>query len=261
MAWISYLFSDTVHTAILCFAPKHSGGCDLILVKSEAFAAGLGLDLHIRTKVRTWWSFIESAVLRIGKDTLEVQGGRDNVAHYWINGVPGHSMADGEYLNSTLAGHKIHFRDVSSKTKQFRLDWGTDDSISFETFGEFVRVNVRVKQHSKDFDGAAGLMGSHPTGSKVGRDGLVIWNKNQFGQEWQVRTDEPKLFHNLDGVQHPQKCLIPSKMNLRQGRRRLGEVLSMEQAEVACAHASQEDFKNCVFDVRATNEKTTAGLY
>lgn len=240
------------------------GGCDLILVQAKSFAGGLGLDLHIRTKIRTWWSFIDSAVLRIGSDTLEVQGGRDNSVRYWINGVRGHLPATNTsaYLNSTLAGHKIHYKDFSAKTKQFRLDWGKDDSMSLETFGEFVRVNVRAKKGSKDFDGAAGLMGSHPTGSKVGRDGHLIWNKNEFGQEWQVRKNEPMLFHNRNGVQHPEECLIPSKMNLRQGRRRLGEILSLEEAEVACGHVSPDElFEACVSDVRATNDKVTAGLY
>ena len=236
-------------------------------MKSDNFGGGLGFDIHIRTKVRTWWSYIETAVLRIGDDTLEVQGGSDNVTRFWVNGIQGHTdqVVDGSYLKSTLAGHKIHFRDMSARTKQFRIDWNGEDSISLETFGDFVRVNVRANKNSKNFAGAVGLMGSYPTGSKLGRDGEhLIWNTNQFGQEWQVRHDEPKLFRTYDGVlQHPEKCLMPHTMRQQQGRgRRLEELLSQEAVESACAHvANQEDFQACVYDVRATNDVETAGLY
>ena len=41
-----------------------------MLVKSPNFDNGKGLEMHIRTKIVTWWSFIESAVVKIGDDTV-----------------------------------------------------------------------------------------------------------------------------------------------------------------------------------------------
>ena len=49
---------------------------------------GLGLDLHIRTKVHKFFSFIETVALRIGGNTLEIQSGgvQRGPHHAWMNG-------------------------------------------------------------------------------------------------------------------------------------------------------------------------------
>jgi hypothetical protein len=230
------------------------GGCDLILVDSPNYSKGLGLRIHVRTKVTDWWSYIDSAVLQIGNDRLEVQGIKEaHLARYWVNGNPGPALVDGQYLNVTLGRQKIQYHEKSAKTKSFQLK-----DFSIETFGDFVRVNVHAK-HERDFEGALGLMGSFPSGTKLGRDGRIIWNLNQFGMEWQVRSYEPMLFHSVEGVQHPQQCEIPSMMetkNLR--RRRLREVLSREDAYLACAHVAQEFLKDCISDVVATDDRHMA---
>ena len=46
---------------------------------------GLGIDIHIRTKMVRFWSCIEKAVVRIGTDILEVEGSPDFSTSYWIN--------------------------------------------------------------------------------------------------------------------------------------------------------------------------------
>ncbi|CAB9515042.1 expressed unknown protein [Seminavis robusta] len=148
------------------------GGCDLVLLDSPAFANGLGLSVHIRTRIRTWWSYIDSVVLKIGSDRLEVQGGRDNSVRYWTNGKLGPDLKpDGQFLNFTMSGHKIWYHSVSTKTKQFRLTWDAFNSFSLETFGDFVRFNVNAKRPD-DFRGARGLMGSYPSGAHMGKEYL-----------------------------------------------------------------------------------------
>lgn len=47
-----------------------------MLFQNRGFVSGLGLEIHVRTKINTWWSFIETAAIRIGNDILEVTGGR-----------------------------------------------------------------------------------------------------------------------------------------------------------------------------------------
>ena len=63
------------------------------------------------------------------------------------------------------------------------------------------------------YRGSYGLLGRVPDGAKVGRDGVtIITNANDFGREWQVLPEEPKLFHTYD---HPwvvpagQQCKMP----------------------------------------------------
>ena len=100
----------------------------------------------------------------------------------------------------------------------------------------------------------------------LSRDGITVHaNPDAFGKEWQVKHDEPKLFHTSEGaIQHPAQCKMPSvdAMAGRKLRRRLGEALvSQKDAEAACEHAAADEFDACVFDVLATNNKDLAGVY
>jgi hypothetical protein len=54
----------------------YHGECDLVLLHNAAFESGMGIDVHIRTKIRRDMSYISSAALKIGKDVLEVAAHR-----------------------------------------------------------------------------------------------------------------------------------------------------------------------------------------
>lgn len=237
------------------------GACDLVLVDSPNFDDGKGLTIHIRTKIVTWWSYIDTAVVKLGDDTFEVQGGKHGEWKYWINGIPGTQTESG-ILEAPIGGYNIMFTDVSKKQKRFRLmELPPGLAVSFETFNDFVRVNVRADT-KKHFLGALGLMGSYPDGAKVARDGTTVMTDNDaFGMEWQVQANEEKLFHNLEGVQAPDSCRMPTMAESES--RRLGEAsVDMEDARQACAHVSNpQDFDACVFDILATNDKDMAGAY
>ena len=47
------------------------GECDLVLADAPHFADGLGMTVHIRTKIRYSYSYVESAIIRIGNDILQ----------------------------------------------------------------------------------------------------------------------------------------------------------------------------------------------
>ena len=53
------------------------------MLHAPNFALGLGLDIHIRTKIRYGYSYIELAALKIGNDILEVS----SWGEYSVNGV------------------------------------------------------------------------------------------------------------------------------------------------------------------------------
>ena len=78
-----------------------------------------------------------------------------------------------------------------------------------------------------------------------------------------MQAHEAKMFHNLEGVQHPQECLMPDPAERSIKRRRLGESLvSQGDAEAACAGVAHSDeFQPCVKDILATNDLTMAGIY
>ena len=132
-----------------------AGGCDLVLLRNPNFLHGLGMDIHIRTKITDWWSYIETAVIKIGSATLEVTGGIDG-GRYWLNGQPGDELVDGATFD--LNGFEVKFTQVTSEKKKYRIDFGTGDGLKIGTFKDFVDVNMLAK-NADNFRDSVGLMG------------------------------------------------------------------------------------------------------
>jgi hypothetical protein len=229
------------------------GVCDLVLLHN----AEMDMDVHIRTKRTRMWSYVSAAALRIGRDTLEVAGGTEN--NYWINGKKGPEVTPSTTLPTFVSGHPVQFKQVSSKSREFILDVSDAIKITIRTWNGY--VSLKFKGASEEtFGQSVGLLGAFPHGTKLSRDNsTVMEDLNAFGQEWQVLPTEPKLFHNVEGPQAPEKCEVPSSVQMR---RRLGEsLISKEDAEVACSRVHEDDFDLCVFDVMATNDKEAVGAY
>jgi len=233
------------------------GGCDLVLLDNPSFDNGLGMTIHIRTSIKASWSFIDTAVVRIGDNSLEIKGG-----------TPSFSLNQGERKelqteDAALGDFAIRFRRINDHQSTARVDLGNGDAVSIETFKHFVRVNVKAK-NPKNFEGTTGLMGSFPGGDMVARDNSsILEDPTAFGQEWQVLESEPKMFHDVSTVQHPAVCEMPAQaMTSEQQRRRLGEsAISKDDAALACANTKEQSRDACIFDVLATNDKDMADSY
>jgi len=234
------------------------GICDLVLLTNEAFLNGAGLDIHIRNERMRMWSFIKTAAIRIGEDVFEVMGGKDG--KFYFNGVEG--KADNLEINEEVAnisGYPVVLKTMNEKSCEFVIDLGTNEAITLKTWNSFVTVNIQ-RPRVEHFRGSLGLLGHFPTGRKVARDGKTILNDlNEFGQEWQVLGSESKLFHTVEGPQYPSRCEIPSSGEMR---RRLEEsTVTVEEAEIACAHVDVNSKDMCMFDVMATSDESVAGAY
>merc|ERR1711933_323673 len=133
------------------------------------------------------WSYISNAVLRIGQETLEIMGGGSDDDKYWINGVRGGEL-------STLSGFAVTHHVMHTHGREFRVDLDGGEYILFKTFKDMIMVNVE-NASARDFGSSLGLLGSFGKGEKKARDNLtIIEDNNEFGQEWQVRPAEDKLF-------------------------------------------------------------------
>jgi len=203
----------------------------------------LVLDLHVRTKIRYAYSYIQVAALRIGDDVLEVAGWGD----YKVNGV----FAGGLEERGGLAGlFPIFHTQVSKKHHIFDVVVDPAVNITFSTFKDIVSVEIKGGSLD-DFEDSVGLMGSFVDGAMFARDGhTIIADATAFGQEWQVQKHEPMLFQTIRAPQHPQdKCRLPSSDTMQTLRRRLGESsLSKREAEEACAHLTGAGKSACVVD-------------
>lgn len=231
------------------------GICDMVLVHSEEFGNGLGLDIHLRTKARYEYSFIESAAVRIGDDILEVT----SWGEYWMNGVGGADlefMGDDFFVTHTADGKKKH-RFVIQTNEE------AQEAIVVKTFKDMVSVTVENATEA-NFGSSVGMMGSFKDGSLVGRDGATVIQKevgivNAFGKGWQVLESEPLLFI-VPTDKSFGTCAAPSATDT--SRRRLGEGVSMEDAERACAHHEDSQKRDmCVFDVVAMGDLEIAGVH
>jgi von Willebrand factor type D domain len=246
----------------------YHGQCDLVLLQNPKFQNGLGMTIHIRTKIQDFWSSVESVAIKIGDDIIEVAGG-DNDKWLWVNGEVNGELEELAWNRFTVAGFLVRFKQ-SGHTRELNIyTKGTKEHIVIKAYRDFVRVDIPWLG-SNNFDGSTGLLGSQTlNGMRVSRDGVTfIEDVNAFGQEWQVLEAEDKLFHNYDltVVQAPAKCILPPAMTaqttaLRQ--RRLAESdLTAEKAEAACAHVKGEgEQKACIYDVLATQDINMAGAW
>jgi hypothetical protein len=221
-----------------------------------------GLDIHIRTKIRYSYSYIESAALRLGNDVIEVS----SWGEYFVNGVSG-----AELPRMLVSGFSFSHKDLDGKTHIFALEeMGTDIEIVIKTFKEMVSVRMEpfkekaIRNHY--FSSSLGLMGSFDDepGKLLARDGVtVIDDHNAFGQEWQVQDTEPMLFVAADRApQYPAKCVLPST-SAAEKQRRLGLTVAQIAAEEACGHWEPHVRDLCIYDVMASGdlELAAAGGY
>lgn len=226
------------------------GICDQILATSPSFADGLGLDIHIRTKPRFQYSYIEATAIRIGNDVLQV----GSWGEYWLNGV------ESVGLPTTMANkYKVTRVLHNKKHHNFVIDLGGTESIVINVFKDLVNVQVQ-NATSANFGTSSGLMGSFPNGVMLARDGAaIVEDTNLFGQEWQVMADDPQLFLSPNQNQHaPGVCTPP----VHAEGRRLGEAIQMEAAEKACSHHKEQHKKDmCIFDVMAMADLEMAEIH
>lgn len=228
------------------------GECDLVLVKSENFANGLGLDLHLRTTIKDFYSFVETAALRIGVAVLVFSGGK-----FYIDGKEGSD----DDLPTSLSGFTIHPPYAYGTAKIYRVDLNWGDKILFRSYKHFLTVDVSGTY--EDFGNSVGLLGNYATGEMLARDGeTIISDPDVFGKEWQVQGDEPMLFLEPRDPQRPfAGCKMPT---VAQPERNLRDAKSAElikAAEDACAGKHLADIEFCIYDVVATKDVGMAGAW
>lgn len=231
---------------------------------SSSFAAGLGLDLHIRTTRvdldRISYSYISSAAVGIGNKVLEVKDDGSVLVDGSVFELPsGNSEFAGFPITKTFKGTKknIHVYNLFLE----------DDEKSIQ-----IRVNLKTGMVFVDVRGnfldSVGLMGRAGTtkGFVVARDGEtnLLGQWNAYGEEWQVRNNEPKLFAENRAPQHPAGCLYKSQKQTNAYLRRrlldgtMNTAMTIELASKACENFSVRKKDFCIADVMATGDAELA---
>eukprot|EP00526_Cylindrotheca_closterium_P010692 CAMPEP_0113614142 /NCGR_PEP_ID=MMETSP0017_2-20120614/7008_1 /TAXON_ID=2856 /ORGANISM="Cylindrotheca closterium" /LENGTH=413 /DNA_ID=CAMNT_0000523289 /DNA_START=73 /DNA_END=1314 /DNA_ORIENTATION=+ /assembly_acc=CAM_ASM_000147 len=238
------------------------GQCDLVMTKIKNFANQIGIDLeiHVRTSMVRYWSYVKTASIRIGNDVLEVEGSADkedgiDKRHYHFNF---------EHLGplTEIGGYPV---TISPSNYKYTIDLDRHypgQKIEIKTFKEFVAVKI-IGATEESFGNAIGIMGDFATGNTYARDGSTILHDfNELGLEWQVLPSDGKLFHEMAPPQFPELCYLPEDPRGQRARRLAESDVSEEAAEAACAGLKDEfERKGCVYDILATQDLDMVGAY
>mmetsp|Transcript_2690 Transcript_2690/g.6300 ORF Transcript_2690/g.6300 Transcript_2690/m.6300 type:complete len:298 (+) Transcript_2690:73-966(+) len=237
---------------------EYLGQCDIVMVHDAKFAEGLGLDIHIRTKIVRDWSYIRSVAIKIGNDVLEIQGSPnlyDPESHYWFNNKYQGELED-------LAGFPVMIAKPTDYKRQYIIDLDSKypgKGITVSLFKDFVRF--KLNGDDSVFGNTVGILGDYKTGKKLARDGATELNDiGDLGEEWQVLPGDPRLFHEVAHPQFPDNC-IRSENHPRANHRPESEV-SFEQAESACSSSLSDDpqtIQICISYVMAAQDLGMVG--
>ena len=267
---------DNVKVNLLCDGTKNSGGggdphfqrwgrehssfhgeCDLVLISSDDFHSGAGLDLHVRTTIQDYFSYIETAALRVGESVLEFH--KD---HFYLDGTK-HAVSDlpltfGGKYSYTVTSPPIEEGKNPRFYQYFQVDLHKDSTILFKFYKKYLTISV--DGHAKDFVNSVGLLGDYRTGNMLSRDGAVMTDFDQYGFEWQVNPNDAKLFLDARAPQLPyEECRMPTAA--RPARRRLRTSALFDEAKAACAHVTGSDGDLCIEDVLATGDVGLASFW
>jgi von Willebrand factor type D domain len=224
---------------------SYRGECDLVLAKNPTFDSGSGLDIHVRSEIVATRSLISNAVVRIGDDVFEVV---NDETHYF-NGV----------VNSAFPLYMAGKYEIT-KTEDNSRPTYTININNGETIDIFINKRMIGVRANKSLGSVGGMTGVVGVNGFIGRDGVSsLTDVNSMGAEWQVRDDEPMLFHSTRAPQYPQQCTLPPAVVNR--RRLRSDVALMTMALSACdeVDARLKDF--CIEDVLRTNDPLSANAY
>ncbi len=237
---------------------SYHGECDLVLMRSTGYASGLGIDIHIRTtrvdSEHISYSYISGVAVKIGPDVLEAMDDGSIV----ING----DTLLGNIEDNSFDAFRLHSHMKGKKKQIFvhDLDLSKNESIQIRCNTKTGMLFVDVKGIFSD---SIGLLGTSDKGttSLLARDGQskLSGEWNTFGEEWQVRPNEPKLFQDNRNPQYPAGCQYKSARSKPRLRRRLMDpsenvFVDIDVATEICSQSADKKKKFCIDDVLATHD-------
>jgi hypothetical protein len=226
----------------------YQGICDLVLLHSSAYGNGTGLDIHIRTAEKEGTSYIATAAIKIGSNTLEVH---EDGSYYFNNAL-------NAPLPAMFGDSTISYIVEEGWLPVWTITSPRGGTIFIQIFN--VMVDVKLSGFlTETVSDATGLMGDFDSGFLMDRKGEWMFDMNKFGNEWQVRDTEPMIFHEVRHPQHPFICGMPLVDAIDRRMDSLAQ-LSVEQAEEICKDSGHY-MHECVQDLRLTGNLETGKYY
>lgn len=126
---------------------------------------------------------MSSAVVEVNGETLEVSEYGQTV----LNGV-----MDAAFPKAAMiGGFPVALTEVNRKVHSILVELDDGSGIELKSFKDLVSVKLLGARDA--WEDATGLLGSARTGEKLGRDGRVIEDANEFGAEVSPGPASPVL--------------------------------------------------------------------
>eukprot|EP00977_Amphora_coffeiformis_P016499 scaffold5125_cov156-Amphora_coffeaeformis.AAC.8 len=236
------------------------GECDLVMVQSNSFHQGAGLDLHVRTTIEDYFSYIETAVLRVGNDVVEFH--KKNMYINNVEIIPSElPVTFGGAFKYTISNGEVETVMNPKFYQYYKVDLNEDSTMLFKFYKQYLTISI--SGHPADFGDSVGLLGEYHTGRMISRSGVVMDNYKDYGFEWQVNPEDAKLFREDRSPQLPYEvCRLPTAPRPARRLRSATVRLLHDNAHKACSHVpSSSDFDLCIEDVMATGDVGLASLW
>jgi hypothetical protein len=222
------------------------GACDLVLVHSDHVNGEDELDLHVRTTIQGHWSSVTSAALRVGEVILQM-----DLDKFFVNGVEFNDDA----LPMKTSQFSISEAFVQDEWRVYVAELNDKSRITFKVLKEFMTVAVSGSVH--DFEHSVGLLGDFHFGKPYDRKGNRVYDFHEYGLEWQVLEEEPKLFMDAREPQLPHaQCQFPDTPRPSRRLKSTQDPALFEKAQAVCA--DKEHYDACLDDVMYTGELALA---
>lgn len=144
--------------------------------------------------------------------------------------------------------------EATAKEIIYNIDLAGKGSIVVTNYRSM--LSVRVESYLED---TYGMLGHRTKDGLVGRDGETVVVEDTMGAEWQVRDDEPMLFHEVGRVQYPESCILPSVTSRNRRLRKAG--VTLEAAGKACENVADDMKSFCIEDVIRSSDISMAHTY
>jgi len=224
----------------------YQGQCDLVLIDNPHLSTGAGVRVHVRTKIRSWYSFIQEAAIQIDSEVLEIHAQKA----FFLNGkaIVGPPNYFGGYPIEIVNSTKWCRKKSCPRTVITRLKLGVDGSITVTAWKGFLYVDVYAV--GAGFRDSVGLLGKRDIVGKFARNGTILQDDRTYAEEWQVLDTEPALFLEKKYPQYPDRCIIPPKGQVFRRSPNINRRMAMK----ACSQVTDGAKDACMFDVMATGD-------
>jgi len=242
---------------------NYHGECDLVLVHSESFQGGKGLDVHVRTKIESIYSLITAVAIKVGDSIFEFNHETVGEPKYFVDKT---EISEIPYQDAdfTVTTRFVHNKDHNKMVQIIKIDLGGRSYFQIDVMDQWVFVGVISS--SKDIRDSVGLSGSYPGGEMLGRDGSteLSHDRNAYGSQWQVQQDEPQLFHSTSKGHPPAPhatCKLPTEDGHQYLRTKNSDIYCMAVEACQKEGISPQDMDDCIFDVSVLSNPKIAAAW